>query len=170
MATGTIHDWERYKVSLNKRIGRDNKLLRNVTTRAKLNPKRVVFAEADHYNVLKAAQIIKDEMIGHPILLGRIDKIKALIEEHGFDFEGTNIIDPKADDMQEKLNDYGDVLWAKRCRDGYSQYEARKIMRERNYFGAMMVEQGDADAMISGFSRNYPVSYTHLTLQTILLV
>jgi malate dehydrogenase (oxaloacetate-decarboxylating)(NADP+) len=156
VATGTIDDWDRYKVSLNKRIGRDNKLLRNVTTRAKLNPKRVVFAEADHYNVLKAAQIIKDEAIGEPILLGRIDKIKALIEEHGFDFEGVNIIDPKADDMQSKLNDFGDVLWKKRCRDGYSQYEARKIMRERNYFGAMMVEQGEADAMISGFSRNYP--------------
>jgi len=156
VATGTIDDWDRYKVSLNKRIGRDNKLLRNVTTRAKLNPKRVVFAEADHYNVLKAAQIIKDEMIGEPILLGRIDKIEALIKEHGFDFKGVSIIDPKADEMQEKLNDYGDVLWNKRCRDGYSQYEARKIMRERNYFGAMMVEQGDADAMISGFSRNYP--------------
>lgn len=156
VATGTIDDWDRYKVSLNKRIGRDNKLLRNVTTRAKLNPKRVVFAEADHYNVLKAAQIIKDEAIGEPILLGRIDKIKALIEEHGFDFEGVNIIDPKADDMQSKLNDFGDVLWKKRCRDGYSQYEARKIMRERNYFGAMMVEQGEADTMISGFSRNYP--------------
>ena len=156
VATAKINDWDRYKVSLNKRIGRDNKLLRNVTTRAKLNPKRVVFAEADHYNVLKAAQIIKDEMIGHPILLGRIDKIKALIEKHGFDFEGTNIIDPKADDMQEKLNDYGDILWAKRSRDGYSQYEARKIMRERNYFGSMMVDQGDADTMISGFSRNYP--------------
>ena len=156
VATGTIKDWDRYKVSLNKRIGRDNKLLRNVTTRAKLNPKRVVFAEADHYNVLKAAQIIKDEAIGEPILLGRIDKIEALIEEHGFDFEGVNIIDPKADDMLEKLNVYGDVLWNKRCRDGYSQYEARKIMRERNYFGAMMVELGDADAMISGFSRNYP--------------
>ena len=156
VATGTIDDWGRYKVSLNKRIGRDNKLLRNVTTRAKLNPKRVVFAEADHYNVLKAAQIIKDEMIGEPILLGRIDKIEALIKEHGFDFKGVSIIDPKADEMQEKLNDYGDVLWNKRCRDGYSQYEARKIMRERNYFGAMMVEQGDADAMISGFSRNYP--------------
>lgn len=156
VATGTIDDWERYKVSLNKRIGRDNKLLRNVTTRAKLNPKRVVFAEADHYNVLKAAQIIKDEAIGEPILLGRIAKIEALIEEHGFDFEGVNIIDPKADDMQTKLNDFGDILWKKRCRDGYSQYEARKIIRERNYFGAMMVEQGEADAMISGFSRNYP--------------
>jgi len=156
VATGTIDDWDRYKVSLNKRIGRDNKLLRNVTTRAKLNPKRVVFAEADHYNVLKAAQIIKDEMIGEPILLGRIDKIEALIEEHSFDFEGVSIIDPKADEMQEKLNVYGDVLWNKRCRDGYSQYEARKIMRERNYFGAMMVELGEADAMISGFSRNYP--------------
>jgi malate dehydrogenase (oxaloacetate-decarboxylating)(NADP+) len=156
VATATITDWDRYKVSLNKRIGRDNKLLRNVTTRAKLNPKRVVFAEADHYNVLKAAQIIKDEAIGEPILLGRIDKIEALIEEHGFDFEGVSIIDPKSDEMLDKLNDFGDVLWQKRCRDGYSQYEARRVMRERNYFGAMMVEQGEADAMISGFSRNYP--------------
>ena len=156
VATGTIDDWDRYKVSLNKRIGRDNKLIRNVTTRAKLNPKRVVFAEADHYNVLKAAQIIKDEAIGEPILLGRIDKIEALIEEHGFDFEGVKIIDPKAVEMQEKLNEFGDALWAKRKRDGYTQFESRRVMRERNYFGSMMVELEEADAMISGFSRNYP--------------
>ena len=156
VATATIDDWDGYRVSLNKRVGRDNKLLRNVTTRAKLNPKRVVFAEADHYNILKAAQIIKDDGIGEPILLGRIDKIEALIEEHGFDFKGVSIIDPKADEMQEKLNHFGDVLWKKRRRDGYSKYEARKIMRERNYFGSMMVELGEADAMISGFSRNYP--------------
>lgn len=156
VATAKIDDWERYKVSLNKRIGRDNKLLRNVTTRAKLNPKRVVFAEADHYNVLKAAQIVKDEAIAEPILLGRIDKIEALIQEHGFDFEGVSIIDPKDNSMQEKLNSFGDALWEKRCRDGYTQYEARRKMRERNYFGAMMVELEEADAMISGFSRNYP--------------
>ena len=151
-----IDDWEAYKVSLMKRIGRDNKFLRNVTTRAKRNPKRIVFSEADHYNVLKAAQIIKDEMIGIPVLLGRIDKIKMLIREHGFDFDGVEIIDPKLDEMVEKINLYGDVLWEKRSRDGYTQYEARRKMRERNYFGAMMVELGDADAMISGFSRNYP--------------
>ncbi len=156
VATGTIKDWDAYRVSLNKRVGRDNKLLRNVTTRAKLNPKRVVFAEADHYNILKAAQIIKDDGIGEPILLGRIDKIEALIAEHGFDFEGVSIIDPKSDEMQDKLNHFGDILWEKRRRDGYTQYEARKIMRERNYFGSMMVELGEADAMISGFSRNYP--------------
>jgi malate dehydrogenase (oxaloacetate-decarboxylating)(NADP+) len=151
-----IDDWEAYKVSLMKRIGRDNKFLRNVTTRAKRNPKRIVFSEADHYNVLKAAQIIKDEMIGIPVLLGRIDKIQMLIRENGFDFDGVEIIDPKLDEMVEKINLYGDVLWEKRSRDGYTQYEARRKMRERNYFGAMMVELGDADAMISGFSRNYP--------------
>ena len=151
-----IDDWEAYEVSLMKRVGRDNKFLRNVTTRAKRNPKRIVFAEADHYNVLKAAQIIKDEMIGTPVLLGRIDKIQLLIDENGFDFEGVEIIDPKSDEMVEKLYVYGDVLWEKKSRDGYTQYEARRKMRERNYFGAMMVELGDADAMISGFSRNYP--------------
>ena len=156
VATGTIDDWDRYKVSLNKRIGRDNKLIRNLTTRAKLNPKRIVFAEADHYNVLKAAQIVKDEAIGEPILLGRIAKIQELIEEHGFDFEGVEIIDPKSEEMQEKLNVYGDALWSKRKRDGYTQYESRRVMRERNYFGSMMVELEEADAMISGFSRNYP--------------
>ena len=151
-----IDDWEAYEVSLMKRVGRDNKFLRNVTTRAKRNPKRIVFAEADHYNVLKAAQIIKDEMIGTPVLLGRIDKIQLLIDENGFDFEGVEIIDPKSDEMVEKLHVYGDILWEKKSRDGYTQYEARRKMRERNYFGAMMVELGDADAMISGFSRNYP--------------
>ncbi len=151
-----IDDWDAYEVSLMKRVGRDNKFLRNVTTRAKRNPKRIVFAEADHYNVLKAAQIIKDEMIGTPVLLGRIDKIQLLIDENGFDFEGVEIIDPKSDEMVEKLHVYGDILWEKKSRDGYTQYEARRKMRERNYFGAMMVELGDADAMISGFSRNYP--------------
>lgn len=156
VAKQNITDWERYKIALNKRIGRDNKLIRNITTRAKLNPKKVVFAEADHYNVLKAAQIVKDEAIAEPILLGRIDKIKALIDEHSFDFEGDLIIDPKEDNMQEKLNTYADVLWRKRCRNGYTLYESRRKMRERNYFASMMVEQGDADAMISGFSRNYP--------------
>lgn len=156
VATGTIDDWDRYKVSLNKRIGRDNKLIRNLTTRAKLNPKRIVFAEADHYNVLKAAQIVKDEAIGEPILLGRIAKIQELIEEHGFDFEGVEIIDPKSEEMREKLNVYGDALWSKRKRDGYTQYESRRVMRERNYFGSMMVELEEADTMISGFSRNYP--------------
>ena len=90
IALSSIQDWEVYKVSLNKRIGRDNTLLRNATTRAKLNPKRVVFPEADNYHVLKAAHIIKEEGIGHPILLGRLDKIHSLIEEHCFDFENTS--------------------------------------------------------------------------------
>ncbi len=156
IALSSIQDWEAYKVSLNKRIGRDNTLLRNATTRAKLNPKRVVFPEADNYHVLKAAHIIKEEGIGHPILLGRLDKIHSLIEEHGFDFENTLIIDPKAEEMQEKLKVFGDILWEKRSRDGYTKYKARRVMRERNYYGAMMVEQGEADAMISGYLRNYP--------------
>ena len=155
VAKEEITDWNKYRESLKKRLGLDNKLIRTLTARAKRNPKRVVFAEAEHYKILKAAQQVKDEGIAEPILLGRRQKILDLIEEFAIELEDVCIIDPKDPKQDEKRYAYGDILWEKRKRKGVTQFEARKLMRERNYYGSMMVEVGDADALISGISRNY---------------
>ena len=155
VAKEEITDWNKYRESLKKRLGLDNKLIRTLTARAKRNPKKVVFAEAEHYKILKAAQQVKDDGIAEPILLGRRQKILDLIEEFAIDFEDVCIIDPKDPKQDAKRYEYGDVLWQKRKRKGMTQFEARKLMRERNYYGSMMVELGDADALISGISRNY---------------
>jgi len=155
VAKEEIPDWNKYRESLKKRLGLDNKLIRTLTARAKRNPKRVVFAEAEHYKILKAAQQVKDEGIAIPVLLGRKQKILDLIEEFSIEFDDLIIIDPKDLSQEMKREEYGDILWEKRKRKGLTQFEARKLMRERNYFGSMMVETGDADALISGISRNY---------------
>ena len=127
-----------------------------MTERARRKPQRVVFAEADNYKVLKAAQVAKDENIAIPILLGNKEKIEKLIEENHLELDGVKIIDPKDVALKEKRHIYGDDLFKKRQRRGVTQYEARHKMRDRNHFGAMMLEQGEADAFISGITRNYP--------------
>jgi malate dehydrogenase (oxaloacetate-decarboxylating)(NADP+) len=152
-----ITDWEAYQEELKKRLGMDNKLIRNMTNKAKQNPKKVVFAEADNYKILKAAQIVADEGIATPILLGDEEKIKALILEHNLELgENIVIIDPRSSKEEDRRRFFGDILFNKRKRRGYTLYEARKIMQERNYFGTMMVEMGEADALISGLTRKYP--------------
>lgn len=151
-----IPNWEKYKLELNSRLGLDNKLIRSITNRARRKPKRVVFAEAEHYKILKAAQEVRDEGIAEPILLGREKRIIELIEENSLELEGVTIIDPKSDAEEKRRNEYGDIFFEKRQRKGVTQFEARKLMRERNYFGSMMVEVGQADALISGITRNYP--------------
>lgn len=155
VAQNPIHNWEKYKEELMDRLGSDNKMVRLLTNRARMNPKRVVYAEADHLDVLKAAQIAFDEGIAIPILLGRKDTIKALMDEIEFEAD-VEIIDPKEDEEEVRKNKYASVYWQQRKRKGVTLYSAQKLMRERNYFGAMMVNEGDADAMISGYSRNYP--------------
>jgi malate dehydrogenase (oxaloacetate-decarboxylating)(NADP+) len=156
VAQHKIEDWDEYKLELNARLGLDNKLIKNMTERAQRKPQRVVFAESDNYKVLKAAQIVKDENIAIPILLGNEKRIKAVIEENHLELDGVQIIDPKDDANKEQRYAYGDVFFEKRQRRGVTQYEARHKMRDRNHFGAMMVERGDADALISGITRNYP--------------
>ncbi|GAL70651.1 NADP-dependent malic enzyme [Jejuia pallidilutea] len=155
VAKEAITDWEKYKDILRERLGSDNKLVRLLLSRAKLSPKRVVFAEADQLAVLKAAQIAYEEGIAIPVLLGRKDTIEALMAE--IDFEGDiDIIDPKTDEENNRKNRYAKVYWEQRKRRGVTLYAAQRLMRERNYFAAMMVNEGDADALISGYSRNYP--------------
>ncbi len=155
VAGTTIKDWDAYIQDLMNRLGLGNKLIRNITQRAKENPKRVVFAEADHYKILKAAQEVRDEGIAIPILLGNKEKIKRLIAENHLDLAEVEIIDPRSDAEKPKRTQFGDILFEKRQRRGYTQYEARWAMRERNFFGAMMVETGLADALISGLTRKY---------------
>jgi malate dehydrogenase (oxaloacetate-decarboxylating)(NADP+) len=155
VALNPITDWEKYQEELMERMGSDNKMVRLLTNRAKTNPKRIVFAEADQLDVLKAAQIVFEEGIGHPILLGRKEDILELKEEIGFDAD-VPIYDPKTGEEDERRLRYADIFWKERQRRGISLLDAQKWMRERNYFAAMMVNQGDADAMVSGYSRSYP--------------
>ena len=155
VAKQPIEDWERYRNSLLERLGSDNKLVRMLLSRARNNPKRVVFAEADQLDVLKAAQIAYEEGVAHPILLGRRDTILDLMKEIEFDAD-VPIIDPKSDEEIERKNRYAKAYWEKRKRKGVTLYSAKNIMRERNYFAAMMVNEGDADALITGYSRSYP--------------
>jgi len=153
IAREMITDWEGYKEVLRKRLGHDDKLIRAITSKAKQNPKRIVFAEADNYKILKAAQVVRDEGIAKPILLGNIAKIKQLIAENSLDLGDTPIIDPREE--FDKRKHFGELFFEKRKRKGYNLYEATKAMTERNHYGCMMVETGEADAMISGLTRKY---------------
>ena len=155
IAQEPITNWTKYELDLERRMGLSNKLINRLTQKAKRNPKRVVFAEADNYRILKSAQVVKDEGIATPILLGIKEKIESLIEEHQLDLDGVEIIDPRSPEMEQKREQFGQELYEKRKRRGYTFYEAKAIMRERNYFGAMMVQLGEADAFISGITRNY---------------
>ena len=158
VAQEPISNWKDYQEELYQRIGSDDKIVRLLLDRAKNDPKRVVFAEADQLNVLKAAQIAHEEGIAIPILLGRKDVIQELMNEIEFDAE-VLIIDPKADSEKSNRERYTQHYWERRKRNGVTQYEASSKMRERNYYAAMMVNLGDADALVSGYSRSYPTVF-----------
>lgn len=155
VAQKPIENWESYVVELNNRLGLDNQLIRVLGSKAKRDPRRIVFAEADNHKILKAATIIYDEGVAYPILLGEELKIRAIAAENHLDISDLPIIDTRSDDVEGKRNQYAERFFEKRQRRGYNYYESKKIMRDRNYFGCMMVEMGDADAMISGLTRNY---------------
>ena len=155
VAKEEIEDWEKYKNSLLERLGSDNKLVRMLLGRARTNPKRIVFAEADQLDVLKAAQIVHEEGVAQPILLGRRDTIINLMEEIDFDAD-VPILDPKSDEELDRKNRYAKAYWEKRQRQGVTLYAAEQKMRERNYYAAMMVNSGDADGLVTGYSRSYP--------------
>lgn len=154
MATHPITDWGAYHHELQQRIGIDQKLMSRIIDRAKKNPKRVVFAEANHHKILKAAQVLKDEGIAKPILLGNRAEILKLIEEHNLDLHDCPIIYPREE--KEITDRYAEILYKKRQRKGLTYMDCVRLMLERNYFGAMMVEVGDADALVSGLTKDYP--------------
>lgn len=156
VAKKPISNWSAYEIELNKRLGIDNQLVRALGAKARRDPKRVVFADAENTNVLKAAQIALDEGIAIPILLGTPEIIRSLCEEYNINLEGIQIINPKSQDEKEVRKKYGEIFFKKRQRRGVNSQEVDKLMRDRNHFGCMMVEMGDADAMISGLSRSYP--------------
>ena len=153
MATRPITDWGAYHQELLKRIGIDQKLINNVIDRAKASPKRVVFAEAENPKILKAAQIIQDERIAIPILLGNRKTIERLTKEYKLELDGCTIVDPRED--LERDEKYAKAYHEMRERKGVTYIDAQRAMRDRNVFGAMMVEFEEADALISGLTRDY---------------
>jgi malate dehydrogenase (oxaloacetate-decarboxylating)(NADP+) len=154
MAKKPISDWGAYHQELQKRIGIDQKFMNQIIDRAKKNPKRVVFAEANHHKILKAAQILRDEGIAKPILLGNRQEIEALIAEHKLELSDCPIIYPREDNAT--VERYAEIFYKKRQRKGLTHRDSLKLMKDRNYFAAMMVEVGDADALVSGLTKDYP--------------
>lgn len=153
VARQVITDWDAYREQLRLRIGADDRLLRNIANKAKQDPKRVVFAEADNYKILRAAEIVKEERIATPILLGNVAKIKKIIKENALELDGVEIIDPREDCAN--FEEYAEYLYQKRQRRGITLHEARKMMHQRNYYGSCMVQFGRADALISGLTKDY---------------
>ncbi len=156
VARKIITDWDAYEIELNKRLGLDNQLSRAIGDKARRDPKRIVFADAENAKILKTAQLVLDEKVGFPMLLGNEKKIREIAEAQSIDLDGIPIIDPKHEDTEELRQQFGELFFAKRQRKGVNKYEAPKTMKDRNHFGCMMVETGMADCMISGLSRNYP--------------
>ena len=155
VAQKIITNWDAYALELNKRLGLDNQLMRVIGNKARKEPKRLVFAEADNIKILKAASIIYDEGIAYPILLGDPIKIRAIAEQNNIDLTDLPIIDPRSDENEAKRELYAEMFFKKRQRRGVNHYESIKMMKDRNHFGCMMVETGDADAMLSGLTKNY---------------
>jgi malate dehydrogenase (oxaloacetate-decarboxylating)(NADP+) len=155
IARKPIADWDKYEEELRVRMGLDNKLIRGLTEKAKENPKRVVFAEANHINMLKAASVARAEGICIPILLGNEEIIGKLIKNNSIELEGVEIVNLRHDREFSKRDKYAKLLTAKRQREGMTYEEAFEKMFDRNYFGMMMVEAGDADAFITGVYTKY---------------
>lgn len=155
IAQQIITNWEEYELQLNKRLGLDNQLMRIISSKARRDPKRLVFSDAENIKILKAASIIYDDGIAYPILLGNETRIKNIAAANNIDISDLPIIDIRSDEMEAKREFFGSILFQKRQRKGINKYESLKLMRTQNYFGAMMVEMGEADAMLSGLTRNY---------------
>jgi malate dehydrogenase (oxaloacetate-decarboxylating)(NADP+) len=151
-----IDNWETYAIELNKRLGLDNQLIRALGAKARSDPRRLVFAEADNIKILKVAQLLFDEGMAYPILLGNKERIRATAAANRIEIEEFPIVDPRSEEQDERRKRYTDIFFEKRQRRGFNKYESTKIIRDRNYFGCMMVESGEADAMISGLTKNYP--------------
>ncbi|MEG2333483.1 phosphate acyltransferase, partial [Chryseobacterium sp.] len=154
IARKTIADFNEYETQLLDRMGRDEKLVRMMQNRAKANPKRITLGNAEEYNVLKAAQILYEEGIAYPILLGDKKYVKEQMERFGINID-VPIIDPSDDDQKENRKKYRETLWKLRQRKGVNEYKAKKFVRQRDYFGPLMLKHGDTDGLIVGFSKNY---------------
>jgi malate dehydrogenase (oxaloacetate-decarboxylating)(NADP+) len=156
VARATITDWTKYHTLLQQRIGIDDKMMTRIINRAKKNPKKIVFAEAHDLKVLKAAQTLVEEQIAFPVLLGNRKIIQDLIKEHQLDLGNSEIMDTYESSQKARLKKFADHYYEKRKRKGVTKYEAEKLMLDRNYFGSMLVEHDEADALISGLTKDYP--------------
>lgn len=156
VARKVITDWDAYEQELSSRLGRNEQISRVILNKAKLAPKKVVFADAENIQVLRAAQQVRDEGIATPILLGNKETIQHLIRESKLDLADVSIIDPRAAESEPMIEKYAAKLFEKRKRKGLTPIEARRTMYFKSYFGSMMVENGEADAFISGLTRTYP--------------
>ncbi|MES2429680.1 MAG: NADP-dependent malic enzyme [Bacteroidota bacterium] len=156
VAKKPIEDWDAYELELNKRLGLDNQLSRVIGSKARRDPKRVVFADAENIKILKVAQLAQEEGVAYPILLGDELRINQIARDNGIDIDDMPIINPKGEKTEEMRKEFVELFFAKRQRRGVNRHEANKFLRDRNYFGCMMVETGAADCMISGLTRNYP--------------
>ena len=152
-----IDNWEKYEKELESRLGNNNRITRLLIAKAKQNPKKIVFVEADRLDVLKAAQTVYDEGIGIPILIGRIKRIKKLIKELELGFsKELKIIDLSIDKSKKQIKKYAKIFFNQRKDKGLTLSQAEQLMRRRDYYASMMVKLGEADALISGYSRSYP--------------
>lgn len=156
VARKPIENWDVYREELSKRLGISNPLMRQIKGRAKRNIQRVVFGEAEDYNMLKAAEIVLNEKTAVPLLLGNVENIKHIIRENKLELEGVEIIDPRSDELESKRQEFAQILFEKRHRRGITIKAAHDLLIHRNYFAPMLVETAYADAMISGLTRNYP--------------
>ena len=156
VAKAPIKNWNKYTEELNKRLGLANPLIRQLKSRSKRDPKRVVFAEAENYKMLKAAEIAHNEKLAIPILLGNKSTIKELIEANDLELDGVEIIDPKSKAEKKRRHQFAELYWKKRQRKGVTPTSALDSLLHRNFFSPMLVETGYADAMVSGLTRNYP--------------
>ena len=150
-----IDDWVKYEERLRKRLGLDNLLIRDIRIKAQQNPKRVVFGEAANYKVLKAVQELIKENIAIPVLLGNKEEIHWLVEENSLEIGQVEVVDPRSKEEEYRRNKFAKYLFERRQRKGLNLDEANELMFNPNYFGVMMVETGEADAFVSGFSSKY---------------
>ncbi|WP_185874037.1 NADP-dependent malic enzyme [Blattabacterium cuenoti] len=158
VAKNPILDWKKYKEKLLDRMGYESKILRMIQNRARTNPKKIVFCNGEEYNVLKSVQILQEEgIIYKPIVLGKKNRIKYLISENNLDIK-IQIIDPEQEENKKKIEHYAKILWKRRNRKGITQYDAKIRLRTNDHFGAMMVDQGEVDAVITGYSKNFSLS------------
>jgi malate dehydrogenase (oxaloacetate-decarboxylating)(NADP+) len=155
VAKYNIEDWDAYAEQLRKRLGEDDQVMRTITDKAKRKSQRVAFADGENFKIIKAASIAHEEGIAMPTLLGNEKTINAIAQEHSIDLTGITIIDPKADEWEQKRKEFGEVFYELRKRKGYNRFEANKIMRDRDYFSCMMVHTGMVDALIGGLRRRY---------------
>lgn len=153
VAQKIITDWDGYKEELLEHLGVSREIIRRVIEKAKRNPKRIVFPEGNHPKILKAAQILVEEGIANPILLGDKKEIEAVMKEHHINNEGFSIVDPN---KFNRFDEYHEEFYALRQRKGVSKSEAKSLLKKPNYFGSMMLRKGDADGLISGLTAFYP--------------